>query len=70
MNRADTRPSLTDAIESLPAAAKAVRQARLMSLRDAADQIGIPFNNLARFEQGGNCTLATVVAVARWVEAQ
>lgn len=68
MSRADALPSLTDAIEALPAAARAVRQARRLSLRDAAEQIGIPFNNLNRFENGGNCTLETVLAVARWVE--
>jgi hypothetical protein len=61
-------PTLAEALDSLPVAVRAVRVARRLSLRDAADEMGVPFNNLHRLEKGGNCTLTTVVAAVRWLE--
>lgn len=61
-------PTVAEAIAALPAAVAAVRSARRLSLRAAADEMGIGFSNLHRLEKGGNCTLATVTAAARWLE--
>lgn len=67
-NRSERVPTVADALEALPAAIAAVRTARRLSLRDAAEQMGIPHSNLDRLEKGGNCTLTTLVAAVRWLE--
>lgn len=65
---ATDRPTQAEALAALPQAIQAVRVARRLSLRDAADEMGVSFNTLHRLEKGGNCTLANVVAAVRWLE--
>lgn len=64
----DRAPRLSEALASLPNAVIAVRTARRLSLRQAADEMGMSFMTLTRLEKGENCTLGHLVAAARWIE--
>lgn len=65
----DDRPADTPpALGALPRLTKQQRDARGQSLRAAAEEIGMSFNSLARFERGdGLPDAATVFAVLRWL---
>ena len=59
--------ALVAALEALPAAVRAERERRGLSLRTAAAEMGTAFNSLTRLEQGRNSTLAQVRAAAEWL---
>lgn len=51
--------------EKLAVAVRAKRGNR--SIREAAEEAGIPFPTLGRVEQGKPCDLGTFVAVCNWI---
>lgn len=55
-------------LDQVPALLRTEREARGLSLRDAADQVGVPHTTLSRIEAGaGDHALSNVVAVLRWL---
>lgn len=46
---------------------KVTRAARRLSLRAAADEIGVPFNTLFRVERGGECAHSAAVRIHTWI---
>lgn len=69
MTRA-TRP-YADAIatiEELPTMLRIVRRLRGISLRTAAEEIGISFSTVDRIERGEECYLSAALACLRWVD--
>lgn len=56
-------------LDALPLTVRTMREMRGMSLRDAADEMGIPHANLDRFEKGAQeSRLSTIRACALWLE--
>lgn len=51
-------------------AIRAVRASRGLSLRDAADQIGIAFNVLTRIEHGENVRYNSMAKALRWCQGE
>ena len=60
---------LLQLLAALPLLAREKRRRCGLSLRAAADEIGISFSTLTRFENGENLALSNAVAVLRWVGA-
>jgi ribosome-binding protein aMBF1 (putative translation factor) len=44
------------------------RRARGLSLRAAADELGMSFNTVTRIEHGADCALSNAVAAMRWLD--
>ncbi len=64
----EDRPADTPAaLGALPRIVKAQREARGLSLRAAADEIGISFNSLSRFERGELPDVTGLLAMLRWL---
>lgn len=59
---------LADVLDGLPLLVREARRARGLSLRAAADQIGIGFATVSRIEGGNDCALSNAVAVVRWLD--
>ncbi len=59
--------SVASLVADLGTQAKQRRQAEGLSLRAAAEQIGIGFNTLRRFEKGQDCSLTNAIALLRWL---
>lgn len=59
---------LAEIIDRLPLLTREARRARGLSLRMAADKIGISFNTVTRIEHGDDCSLSSAVAVLRWLD--
>ena len=62
-----TYDELADIIDALPLLVREGRRVRGLSLRAAAKEIGINFNVLYRFEQGGDIVLSNALAILRWL---
>jgi transcriptional regulator with XRE-family HTH domain len=60
---ADTPPALG----ALPRLARNQREARGLSLRAAAEEIGMSFNSLSRFERGELPDVTALLAILRWL---
>lgn len=59
---------LATLLDSMPADVRAERQRRGLSHRSAAEQIGIAYADLCRFELGHkDCRLSTLRAIAAWM---
>jgi transcriptional regulator with XRE-family HTH domain len=61
------RNRLVDALDSLPAAVRTVRSTRGLSLRAAAEEMGISFNTLTRLEKGEEVVVSNARAALLWV---
>lgn len=60
---------LADRIAALPHACRHVRSVYRLHLREAADQIGVGYADLSRFERGElDVRMSTLVKIARWVD--
>lgn len=60
---------LIEILQSLPLLARETRRARGLNLRKAADEIGLSFNTLSRFERGANdLQLRNAILVVQWLE--
>lgn len=66
--RLSTYGELVDVIDLLPRLLREIRRLRGLSLRDAADEIGVAFNSLSRFERGQDILLSNAVSVLRWLD--
>jgi len=52
----------------LPALVREKRRREGLSVRAAAKQVGIPYQNLSRYERGGDAVLGTtVLPLLKWV---
>ena len=61
---------LAEIITHLPMLAREHRRGGRLSLRTAADQIGMGFNSLYRFEKGCDVNFASLVAILRWLDTK
>lgn len=59
---------MTARIREAGDACKAQRQARRLSLRAAAAEIGCPFNTLLRFERGEASDLLNFLRIVNWLD--
>ena len=57
-------------LAGLHTALVARRRERGLSLRAAAEEIGIGFNTITRLEKGHDVTLDSAIAVLRWLDKQ
>lgn len=60
-------PAMGALLEQVPSALRARREIRGLSLRAAADEIGIGFNTVYRIEHGGDFTVSNLRAVVKWL---
>lgn len=67
-DRLTTYADLASILEKLPLLLREARRARHLNLRGAADQIGVSFNSLSRFERGNDVLLSNATAVLRWLD--
>lgn len=67
-DRLTTYAELAAMLDSLPMLLREARRAQHLNLRDAADQIGVSFNSLSRFERGRDMMLGNAIAVLRWLD--
>lgn len=54
-------------LELLPKMVASARQMRHLTLRQAADQIGVNYGTLSRLESGENTTLKNAVLALKWI---
>lgn len=66
--RQSTYAELVDVLDLLPRLLREIRRLRGLSLRAAADEIGVAFNSLSRFERGQDVLLSNAVAVLKWLD--
>lgn len=59
---------LADVTTNLPLLLREARRARGLSMRTAADQLGMSFSTVQRIEIGQDCVLSNAVAVLRWLD--
>lgn len=59
---------LADVLASLPLIAREMRRARGISLRAAAQEVGVSFSTLHRIESGEDCVASHLIAVMRWID--
>lgn len=62
--------SLITAIERVPERTRSTRQERGLSVKVAAEQIGVNLKTLTTFEQGIDSYSTTLLAVLRWLDSQ
>lgn len=55
---------------NLPQLAQDAREARGLTVKQAAAQVGIGDTTLASFEAGSNCTKSTLLAVLGWLSKE
>jgi DNA-binding transcriptional regulator YiaG len=71
---ADRAPStfadLVGVLDDLPAAIRAVRRARRLSLRQVGEQAGVSFSTVSRVESGADCDTGTVRALLLWLDKE
>lgn len=65
---AEDHSAILAVLGNLPAIVRETRRARGLNLRDAAEQIGVAFSSLGRFERGHDLTLSNAIAVLRWID--
>lgn len=74
MSAASGRPTsyaeLADVIGALPLLCREARRARGLSLRTAAEQMGLSFATISRFEAGKGAELKTALTVIRWLDGR
>lgn len=64
----EDRPTDTPpALGALPRIVKGQREARGLSLRAAAEEIGMAFNSLSRFERGELPDVSGLLGILRWL---
>lgn len=70
MNTGDlaTYEELAALLASLPMLLREARRARRLSLRAAAEQIGVSYSTIHRLEYGGDCERMTAVAILGWLD--
>jgi ribosome-binding protein aMBF1 (putative translation factor) len=61
---------LTDVLANLPLLCRERRRQDGLSVRAAAEQIGISFSTVSRFENGEDANESTLAAVLRWLGNQ
>lgn len=54
-------------IDALPSVLRTVRIFRGLSLREAAQQMGMSFSTLTRIENGEECNLSNARAAIAWI---
>lgn len=59
---------LADVIANLPLLLREARRARGLSMRAAANQLGMSLATVSRMEAGNDCALSNAVAVLRWLD--
>ena len=59
---------LAQVIEDLPVIVKSARRMRRLSLRGAAEQIGLGFTTVQRVEAGADMDTGTLKALLRWLD--
>jgi len=63
-----TYAELADVLESLSHAVAITRRARGVSLRQCAQETGVSFTTVRRFENGEAIAMDSVVALMRWID--
>lgn len=53
-------------LESLPVIVREARRRKGLSLRSAAEEIGVSFSTMSRIEAGHGCVLESAIAVLWW----
>lgn len=61
---------LVEVLASLPILLREARRGRRLSIRAAAQEIGISFSTVTRIEQGEDCALSNAVVVFLWLDQQ
>lgn len=69
LRRVVAAESAVDVLENIAELVRRARDARGLSLRVAAAEIGIGFNTLYRVERGGEARLRQVTAIVRWLSS-
>jgi transcriptional regulator with XRE-family HTH domain len=59
---------LAQVITDLPVIVRSARRMRRLSLRGAAEQIGLGFTTVQRVEAGHDMDTGTLVALLRWLD--
>lgn len=59
---------LAEVLGLLPMLLREARRTRRLSVRAAAEQLGMSFSTVSRMETGHDCALSNAVAVLRWLE--
>ncbi len=62
-------PEIALVLDRLPVLLHEARRARGLSVRAAANEIGISFATVSRIEAGEDCVLSNATAVLRWLDA-
>lgn len=63
-----TYSELAEVIAVLPMLLKETRRARGLSIRAAAEQLGMSFSTVNRIEHGDDHAVSNTVAVLRWLD--
>lgn len=63
-----TYADFADMLGDLPLILRSARRMRGLSLRAAAQEIGVNFNTVGRVENGTECDTGTLVAILRWLD--
>ena len=63
-----TYEELAGVLTNLPLLLREARRARRLSLRAAGDEICVAASTVMRIENGDECSLASAVAVLRWMD--
>lgn len=59
---------LADVLGLLPLLVREARRARGLTIRAAADEVGLAHSSLHRIEQGEDCRLSSALLVLAWLE--
>lgn len=65
-----TYAELAAVLESMPLICRETRRIRRLSLRSAADKMGVSFSTIGRFENGEDARYETFIAVMKWLDGQ
>ncbi|HVQ18904.1 MAG TPA: helix-turn-helix transcriptional regulator [Actinomycetes bacterium] len=60
---------VAEALTEIPAAVKATRRSRALSLREAGEQCGLSFNVITRIEHGNDYNSRCLPALLAWLSA-
>jgi uncharacterized protein YerC len=63
-----TYGELATILDALPLLLREGRRYRRLSMRAAAEQMGLSFSTLSRVESGSECVLSAAVTILRWLD--
>lgn len=63
----DGELQVAEVLGNLPMLLRETRRSRHLSLRTAAEQIGMSFHTVSRIESGEDCALSNAVKILHWL---